>query len=468
MEELWEQDRRVCENQENQVDYQELRRQKHDEVRALQNMIQEAWNQQEEANNIDFGQREQRRAEAEAEHEAKLESIKQARTANFAQAEASDVGAGASDQLNSLQSTYENNRADYQRLLDEVNATISSLSGNGGSGGGGGSDTSALTANLSSAQSDLETAQQKLAETPRMITSEPTTNPERESAAAARDSAAANRDTANAALQAANETLNSTPAEEPAGTANPALAEAQAAVDTAQAAATEAQAAVEAAEAALSAIPETIDGTEGPNPAYNDLAAQIGNYEQNVAEYQRQLQQAQEEAASSGAAPESNPELTDAYTKKVEYEAILKDLENTYVADRDVLNAKVQAGAESGGQPVDINNSEEQFQQQIRDAENELREKLNSIDSDSYGDNSKPAEVVQLETNVINLENEQRQIEKDEQAFHKQREDQQREIRAQIRAIEDQMDPLEDRQRAINLEQRPLRCLLYTSDAADE
>ena len=190
---------------------------------------------------------------------------------------------------------------------------------------------------------------------------------------------------------------------------------------------------MEEAEAALQQIPETIDGTEGPNPAYNDLAAQIGNYEQNVAEYETQLRLAQEEAASSGAAPESNPELTDAYTKQVEYQAIIKDLENTYIAERDVLNAKVQAGSDSGGQPVDINNSEDQFQQQIRDLENELREKLNNIDNDSYGGNSKPAEVEQLENTSRELELEQRQIEKDEQASHKEREDQQRAIRAQDR-----------------------------------
>ena len=165
-----------------------------------------------------------------------------------------------------------------------------------------------------------------------------------------------------------------------------------------------------------------------------------------VADYESQL-------ANAGEATGSNSELTAAYTKKSEYESILKEIENTYISDKQALQEKVN----SGSKKVNVNNVENQIQKQIRDAENELRQKLKQIDNDSYGSREKPESVVALENQAELLEAELREIENKEQAAHKDREDRRNEIRKQVRDIEDLMDPLEDRKRELNLEGRPIR-----------
>ena len=131
------------------------------------------------------------------------------------------------------------------------------------------------------------------------------------------------RDAAQAALDAATNTLNGTP-EKIVGISapdqpvtevdNPNYAGAKAAVD-------EAQADLDAAESNLASTPENLTGSESPNPTYGELQALIANLEAAVADYEAQL-------ANAGEATGSNSELTAAYTKKSEYESILKEIEN--------------------------------------------------------------------------------------------------------------------------------------------
>ena len=214
----------------------------------------------------------------------------------------------------------------------------------------------------------------------------------------------------------------------------------------AKTAAEEAQAALDAAESNLTGTPENLAGSESPNPAYGELQASITGLEAVVADYETQL-------ANAGEATGSNSELTAAYTKKSEYESILKEIENTYISDKQALQEKVN----SGSKKVDVNTIETQIQNQIREAENELKRKLKQIDNDSYGSREKPESVVALENQAELLEAELREIENEEQAAHKDREDSRNEIKKQVRATEDLMDPLEDRLREIELEGRPIR-----------
>jgi DNA repair exonuclease SbcCD ATPase subunit len=131
----------------------------------------------------------------------------------------------------------------------------------------------------------------------------------------------------------------------------------------------------------------------------------------------------------------------------------LKDLETQFSDDKQQLQSKVDAG----GNSVSIRNVENQIEQTIRDSEKQLRDRLNEIDSQSYGDNNKPATVEALENQVQTLEFEKREIEAMRQASSKEREEKQRIIGQEIRALEELLDPLNDRQRAIDLDRRPLR-----------
>ena len=174
---------------------------------------------------------------------------------------------------------------------------------------------------------------------------------------------------------------------------NPNYAGAKEAVD-------ELQAALDIAESNLANTPENLTGSESPNPTYGELQALIANLEAAVADYEAQL-------ANAGEATGSNSELTAAYTKKSEYESILKEIENTYISDKQALQEKVS----SGSNKVDVKNVENQIQKQIRDAENDLRKTLKQIDNDSYGGREKPESVVALESQAELLEAELREIE---------------------------------------------------------
>ena len=421
------------------IPYREQRREKRDQIRAIQTQVKSTW---EEAKDVQWGERDELRKQANADHEAKLETINKLRADSYAEADASDVAAGATEQLEILDTQYEQNRAVYLSQLEVVNAEIEQLSAaNADSGGESGSDRSAIIASLESNRSDLETAKSTLADTPQSLTVESTKN-------SAYEGAVTSRDSAQAALDAAMNTLNGTP-EKIVGTSapdqpvtevdNPNYAAAKTAVD-------EAQAALDAAQSNLANTPENLTGSESPNPAYTELQTLITSLEAVVADYETQL-------ANTGEATGSNSELTAAYTKKSEYESILKEIENTYISDKQILQEKVS----SGSKKVNVNNVENQIQKQIRDAENELRQKLKQIDNDSYGSREKPESVVALENQAELLEAELREIENKEQAAHKDREDRRNEIRKQVRDIEDLMDPLEDRKREINLEGRPIR-----------
>ena len=427
------------ENEKPEVSYKEQRREKRNEIRAIQAQVKLTW---EEAKDVQWGQREELRNQANADHEAKLEAINKLRSDSYAEADANDAAAGATEQLAILETQFEQNRSVYLTQLETVNAEIEQLSAaNPDSSDDTGSERSAIIASLESNRSDQQTAKSTLADTPQNLTSESTKNP-------AYDGAVAARDAAQAALDAATNTLNGTP-EKIVGISapdqpvtevdNPNYAGAKAAVD-------EAQADLDAAESNLANTPENLDGSESPNPAYGELQALITNLEAAVADYEAQL-------ANAGEATGSNSELTAAYTKKSEYESILKEIENTYISDKQALQEKVS----SGSNKVDVKNVENQIQKQIRDAENDLRKTLKQIDNDSYGGREKPESVVALESQAELLEAELREIESKEQAAHKEGEDRRNKIRKQVRDIEDLIDPLEDRQREINLEGRPIR-----------
>ena len=427
------------ENEKPEVSYKEQKREKRDQIRAIQAQLKLTW---EEAKDVQWGQREDLRNQANADHEAKLEAINKLRSDSYAEADANDAAAGATEQLEILETQFETNRNVYLTQLESVNAEIEQLSaGSLDSDGGSGSERSAIIASLESNRSDLETAKSTLADTPQNLTEESTKNP-------AYDNALAARDSAQTALDAANATLNGTP-EKIVGTSapdqpvsevdNPNYAGAKAAVD-------EAQAALDAAESNLANTAEYLTGAESPNPAYDELQTLISNLESTVADYETQL-------ANAGEATGSNSELTAAYTKKSEYESILEEIENTYISDKQALQEKVN----SGSKKVDVKNVENQIQKQIRDAENDLRKTLKQVDNDSYGNREKPESVVALESQAELLEAELREIESKEQTAHKEGEDRRNKIRKQVRDIEDLMDPLEDRQREINLEGRPIR-----------
>jgi DNA repair exonuclease SbcCD ATPase subunit len=421
------------------IPYREQRTEKRDQIRAIQTQVKSTW---EEAKDVQWGQREKLRNQANADHETNLEAINTLRADSYAEADANDVAAGATEQLEILETQFEQNRAGYLTQLEAVNAEIEQLSAaNTDSSGDSGSERSAIIASLESNRSDLETANSTLADTPKILTAESTKNP-------AYDGAVTARDAAQTALDAAMNTLNGTP-EKIVGISapdqpvtevdNPNYAAAKTAVD-------EAQATLDAAESNLTNTPENMAGSESPNPAYGELQDLIANLEAVVADYETQL-------ANAGEATGSNSELTAAYIKKSEYESILKEIENTYISDKQALQEKVN----SGSKQVNVTNVENQIQKQIRDAENELRQKLKQIDNDSYGGREKPESVVALENQAELLEAELREIENKEQTAHKDREDRRNEIRKQVRDIEDLIDPLEDRQRGINLEGRPIR-----------
>ena len=159
----------------------------------------------EEAKDVQWGQREELRNQANADHEAKLEAINKLRSDSYAEADANDAAAGATEQLAILETQFEQNRSVYLTQLETVNAEIEQLStANPDSSGDGGSERSAIIASLESNRSDLETAKSTLADTPQNLTSESTKNP-------AYDGAVAARDAAQATLDAATNTLNGTP-----------------------------------------------------------------------------------------------------------------------------------------------------------------------------------------------------------------------------------------------------------------
>ena len=430
---------------ESSIDYNFLRQAAYEEIRNLQDRLQAAWEAEEDAKDVDWGQREERRRAAEDQHSATLQSINDQRSAAYVQADQSDIGAAAERDISSLSNDYANSRTKYQNLIVELDAKIVEM---GGGSESGQENSNELRAKLESTRLQYQDANDLLGTLDSIIRGGEESNPEFATAKQASDDAALT-------LQSAQETLASTPAEieGPADPDNPGADPVMIVHPdylTAQAAVADAQLALETAESVAATTPETLVTEDRPNPAYDAAKSQAADLQATVSSLE--LQQSSAPAAEAPAVV--NPDLTAAYAEKTEYESILKDLESQYALDSQELDDKVSAGGES----VNVSNVESDLESQVQQADQILRDQLSLIDSEQLGSGDKSGTITELESQIKALEDQARELEKDEQSYHKTREVNAKEIRGEIRSLEDeQIDPLRDAQKAIETERRPLR-----------
>ena len=424
---IWEQDP--------PYDFELERENKYEAIRSKQEQIQAAWDGQQNQKEIDFQGREERRNTAQNEHRAIIDSINEQRGQAYDQDEQAETGENADADIAAVDQNYNEARSVYRQLLADSERLVNELS-SAQSSDGNSVDTSAIVAGLGSSRDDLATAQEQLIGAPQTIPGGEESNPAYVEAAEAYL-------VAEGALVAANEALTAANDLEDSDTKAPAQADAQAAVDSAQAA-------FDAAAATVEATPERVVLPDSPNPGYAEIQSRISRYEALISDYETQLANAEQ----GGEATVTDPELTAAYTKKGEYEAILNDLDATYQTDIAELRAKVDAG--SGG-TVDVGSLEQEFEAQIQRANLELEAKLDAIDADEYGNNTKSDQITTLENESAALEEEARAIEQDQQDWRRDREEQQKEKRALIRALEEQIDPIEERQKELERANRPIR-----------
>ena len=426
------------------IDYNFLRQQAYEQIRNLQDELKSSWESEEDAKQVDWGQREERRRAAEDEHSATLQSINEQRSAAYVQADQSDIGAAAEKDISSLSADYDNSRRKYQNLIVEVDARIGEM---GGGSESGQESADELRAKIESTRLEYQDVNDQLGTLDSIIRGGEEPNPEFATAKQASEDAAL-------ALISAQETLASTPAEidgpvdadnptaDPVKIFNPDYT-------TAQTTVADAQLALDTAESVAATTPETLVTEDKPNPAYSAAESQAANLQATVRQLEQQLSSAPTEEPAV-----VNPDLTAAYAEKAEYESILKDLESQYALDSQALDDKVSAGGES----VNVSNVESDLESQVREADQILRAQLELIDSEQLGSGEKSGTITELERQIGVLEEQARALEKEEQLAHRTREANAKEIRTQIRTLEDeQMDPLEDAQKAIETERRPLR-----------
>jgi len=430
---------------ESSIDYNFLRQAAYEQIRNIQDRLQAAWEAEEDAKDVDWGQREERRRAAEDQHSATLQSINDQRSAAYVQADQSDIGAAAERDISSLSNDYANSRTKYQNLIVELDAKIVEM---GGGSESGQENSDELRAKLESTRLQYQDANDLLGTLDSIIRGGEESNPEFATAKQASDDAALT-------LQSAQETLASTPAEieGPADPDNPGADPVMIVHPdylTAQAAVADAQLALETAESVAATTPETLVTEDRPNPAYDAAKSQAADLQATVSSLE--LQQSSAPAAEAPAVV--NPDLTAAYAEKTEYESILKDLESQYALDSQELDDKVSAGGES----VNVSNVESDLESQVQQADQILRDQLSLIDSEQLGSGDKSGTITELESQIKALEDQARELEKDEQSYHKTREVNAKEIRGEIRSLEDeQIDPLRDAQKDIETERRPLR-----------
>ena len=443
LEELHKQQEAVWES-ESSVDYNWLRNAAYDQIRDIQNDLQVAWEAEEDASEVDWVQREERRRAAEEQHSATLQNINSERSAAYAQSDQSDIGAEAEKGMSSLADDYANSRTKYQNLIVEIDAKIEEMGGGSESGQESGNE---LRAKLESTRLQYQDANDLLGTLDSIIRGGEESNPEFATAKQASDDAAVT-------LQSAQETLATTPAEieGPADPDNPGadpVLIANPEYLTAQTAVADAQLAFDAAESVFTTTPETLVTADKPNPAYETAKSQAANLQASVRSLEQQQSSAPAEAPSV-----VNPEMTAAYADKSEYESILKDLENQYTLDSQALGDKVSAGGES----INVSNVESDLESKVQQADQILRDQLALIDSEQLGSGDKSGTITELERQINALEDQARALEKEEQLYHRTREANAKELRAQMRSIEDeQIDPLRDAQKEIERERRPLR-----------
>ena len=424
---IWEQDP--------PYDFEQERNSKYELIREKQQQIEAAWDDQQDQNEIDFTGRNERREEAQNAHRQILDSINEQRGQAYDQDEQAETGENADADIAVVDQNYNEARSVYRELLAGTETLINELSA-AQSSDGGSVDTSAIVAGLDSSRLDLATAQEELVGTEQTIPGGEESNPVYAEAAQAKT-------TAEEALVAANEALVAANALEDSETKAQTQADSQAAVDSAQAA-------FDAASSTLDNTPETVSAPDSPNPGYAEIQSRISRYEALISDYESQLADAQQ----GGGETVTDPELTNAYAKKVEFEAILRDLDTTYETDIAALRAKVEAGS---GASVDVGSLEQEFEAQIQRANAELEEKLKVIDAEEYGDNTKSDVITNLENESAALEQEARAIEQEQQEWRRAREEQQKVKRTEIRALEEQIDPIREAQKELNRSQRPLR-----------
>ena len=442
-EELQKQQEAVWES-ESSIDYNFLRNAAYDKIRSIQENLQAAWESEEDAQEVDWEQREERRRAAEDQHSATLQSINEERSAAYAQSEQSDIGAAAEKNISSLSDEYANSRAKYQSLIAEVDAKISEM---GGGSASGQESSNELRAKLESTRLQYQESNDLLGTLDSIIRGSEEPNPEFTTAQQASIDAAIT-------LQSAQETLAITP-EEIEGPADPDNPGADPVMIvnpeflTAQAAVADAQAVFDAAESVVATTPETSITEDKPNPAYDAAKSQTSQLQQAVRSLELQMSNAP--VAEPAVV---NPDMTAAYAEKTEYESILKDLESQYAIDSQALDDKVSAG----GNSVNVSNVESDLESKVQRADQILQDQLALIDSEQLGSGDKSGIINELEFQIKTLEKEARALEKEEQLYHRTREANAKEIRAQVRSLEDeQIDPLRDAQKEIDRERRPLR-----------
>ena len=443
LEELHRSEQAVWES-ESSVDYNWLRNAAYDQIRDIQDTLQVAWEAEEDASEVDWVQREERRRAAEEQHSATLQNINSERSAAYAQSDQSDIGAAAEKGMSSLADDYANSRTKYQNLIVEIDAKIEEMGGGSESGQESGNE---LRAKLESTRLQYQDVNDLVGTLDSIIRGGEESNPEFATAKQASDDAAVT-------LQSAQETLATTPAEieGPADPDNPGadpVLIANPEYLTAQTAVADAQLAFDAAESVFTTTPETLVTEDKPNPAYETAKSQAANLQASVRSLEQQQASAPAEAPSV-----VNPEMTAAYADKSEYESILKDLENQYTLDSQALGDKVSAGGES----INVSNVESDLESKVQQADQILQDQLALIDSEQLGSGDKSGTITELERQINALEDQARALEKEEQLYHRTREANAKELRAQMRSIEDeQIDPLRDAQKEIERERRPLR-----------
>ena len=286
LEDLWRKQETIWEN-ESSKDFNFLRQEAYDQIRNIQNDLQAAWEAEEDAAEVDWNQREQRRAAAEEQHSASLQSINEQRSAAYVQADQSDIGAAAEKGISSLSEDYDNSRRKYQNLIVEVDARIEAM---GGGSESGQESAGELRAKLESTRLQYQEVNDLLGTLDSKIRGGEESNPEYATAKQAHEAA-------SLTLQLAQETLANTAAEiegtaAPVMIANPAYLAAQTAVADAQQAVTDAQQAVtdaqqavtdatlaldsatlalDSAQLTLANTPEKIVGDSAPDQPINEV-----------------------------------------------------------------------------------------------------------------------------------------------------------------------------------------------------
>jgi chromosome segregation ATPase len=159
----------------------------------------------------------------------------------------------------------------------------------------------------------------------------------------------------------------------------------------------------------------------------------------------------------------SSPELTAAYSMSNEYKTIMEDLKKTYAEELATLIANDTSPGDVSIQEVSDTESLEVNLDALKEkAVSDRETALAAVDESFYGTSNTlnveaPADAAGLEIKITELEAEIDMLSDAQHNAHKNREQQAKLFRVQQREIQNQIDPLDDQQKQLERESRPLQ-----------